>query len=163
MSFNIYNTNLISREIYLDNQCITTNLNLEVEKKIKKEVEGYCISEGYVKPNSVIIINTSSGVLKSNLIHFNIVFECLIAYPIETQKIKCKVNSITKVGFRCETLEDINPFIIFVARDHHHNNSLFISIKENDIIIVKVLGQRFELNDTKISIIAELLEKTDEA
>jgi hypothetical protein len=45
---------------------------------------------------------------------------------------------------------------VFIARDHHFNMSKFSSIKEGDKFIAKVIGQRFELNDKQISIIAEL-------
>jgi CTP synthase (UTP-ammonia lyase) len=37
-------------------------------------------------------------------------------------------------------------------------SSYFNSVKENDNIKVKVIGQRFELNDKYISIIASLVE-----
>tara|TARA_Y100001958_G_C21210777_1_gene536494 strand:- start:1002 stop:1166 length:165 start_codon:yes stop_codon:yes gene_type:complete len=48
--------------------------------------------------------------------------------------------------------------MIFVARDHHYNNDNDISkIKENEKIVVKILGVRYELNDTYISIIAEYI------
>mgnify|MGYP007000347125 len=51
------------------------------------------------------------------------------------------------------------PLIIFIARDHHYKNpELFSSIKESDEIIVKIIGQRFELNDPAISVIAELID-----
>ena len=35
---------------------------------------------------------------------------------------------------------------------------LFSSIKETDEIVVKIIGQRFELNDPAISVIAELID-----
>ena len=44
-----------------------------------------------------------------------------------------------------------------VGRDHHYNNTEFNNIKEDDIIQVKIVGMRFELNDTYVSVIAELI------
>ena len=52
----------------------------------------------------------------------------------------------------------VSPFIIFIARDHHFNNELFSKINENDIINIRVLGQRYELNNKFISVIAELVD-----
>ena len=38
----------------------------------------------------------------------------------------------------------------------------FNNINENETIVVKVLGQRYELNDKYISVIAEMTDKTSE-
>lgn len=161
MEYNIYNKQLISRQVYLDNKYISNNLNKNIEDKIRHEIEGICITEGYIKPNSIKIIKISNGLLKSNLVCFSVIFECSIALPIESQLIKCSVKSVTKVGLKCEVddNDNVSPFIIFVARDHHYNNTEFNNIKTNDTIVVSVLGIRYELNDTKISIIAEFKEK----
>ena len=74
-------------------------------------------------------------------------------------KIKCKVDNITKAGIRASYFNNIeSPIMVFIARDHYYNNSTFTKIKENDIIIIKVIGIRYELNDNFIYIIAELLK-----
>jgi hypothetical protein len=62
------------------------------------------------------------------------------------------------MGIRAETNESPSPVVIFISRDHHYNSSYFSSIKENDDIQVRVIGQRFELNDKYVSIIAEIVE-----
>jgi hypothetical protein len=49
-----------------------------------------------------------------------------------------------------------SPLNIFIARDHHYNVAYFSELKEGDIIMVRVIGQRFELNDPFVSIICEL-------
>ena len=72
-------------------------------------------------------------------------------------ELNCIVRSITKIGIRAELNDDFNPFLIFIARDHHYNNEYFNPIKQNDIINVKVIGQRYELFDKYISIIGELV------
>ena len=69
--------------------------------------------------------------------------------------INCNVKS-TKIGIRAELNAEINPFLIFITRDHHYDNENFSKIKVNDIINVKIIGKRFELFDEYISIIGEL-------
>jgi len=73
--------------------------------------------------------------------------------------VRSKVKNVTKAGIRAEISEkdEPTPMVIFIARDHHNNNDEFINIKENDYINAKVIGKRFELNDTYISVIAELI------
>ena len=52
----------------------------------------------------------------------------------------------------------ISPYILFIARDHYYDDEYFNSIKENDNILAKVIGHRYDLYDTNISIIAELVK-----
>ena len=70
--------------------------------------------------------------------------------------ISCIAKNITKAGIRAKIDDKFNPLIIFIARDHNYRSNKFSEIKENDEIKVRVLGQRFELNDEHISVIAEL-------
>jgi DNA-directed RNA polymerase subunit E'/Rpb7 len=130
-----------------------------LEAKIKNFNENKCIKEGFIKNNSVKLLTYSSGELFGNKVLFECVFECLITNPVESTLINCVAKSLTKVGVRAELeLEDgSSPYIIFIARDHHYNNEMFSQIKENDILQVRILGQRYELNDKFISIIAELI------
>ena len=77
--------------------------------------------------------------------------------------ISCIAKNITKAGIRAESAVDVpSPIVVFVAKDHNFNNSFFSEIKEGDKINIRVIGQRFELNDKFISIIGELVkEKPD--
>ena len=50
---------------------------------------------------------------------------------------------------------------MFLAKDHHFNSTQFAEVKEGDKINVRVIGQRFELNDKYISIIAELVKEKE--
>ena len=125
---------------------------------MKNDIENKCITEGFIKNNSIKILKNNSGLVQDNTVCFNIILECMAANPVQSMKFICKVKSITKVGIRAEIDDPDNPFIIFLARDHHYNNTEFSKIKEDDYITVRVLGQRFELNDTNISVIAEFIE-----
>jgi DNA-directed RNA polymerase subunit E'/Rpb7 len=155
----VYIRSLLAQKIVLKYEEVNSELFNTLETKLKKFNEGKCIKEGYVKNNSVKLLTYSSGELFDNKILFECVFECLITNPVESTVIHCIAKSITKVGVRAELIveDEISPYIIFIARDHHYNNESFSDIKENDILQVRVLGQRYELNDKFISIIAELI------
>ena len=90
--------------------------------------------------------------------NFNLVYEAEICFPVEGMLIKCIAKDVTKAGIRAETSDDISPVVIFIARDHHFDMPYFSTINVDDEITARVIGQRFELNDTYISIIAELIE-----
>jgi DNA-directed RNA polymerase subunit E'/Rpb7 len=157
---NIFMKSIISQKIVIDFKKINEDLNNLFEIELKKKNEGKCINEGYIKNNSIQILTYSSGELFSDKIVFDVVFECLVANPVEATIIKCVAKSLTKVGIRAEieSEEMTSPLVIFLARDHHYNNELFSKVKENDNLMVKVIGQRYELNDKYISVIAELVE-----
>jgi len=155
----IYMRSLLSQKIVLDYSNVNSELFNNLEYKLKKMNEGKCIKEGYVKNNSIKLLTYSSGELFGDKLLFECVLECLLTNPVESMIINCIAKSITKVGIRADLLVDdnISPYIIFIARDHHYNNDTFPQIKENDILKVRILGQRYELNDKYISVIAELI------
>jgi len=158
-NLHIYITSLLTQKIVLNYNEVNSELFNTLETKLKQYNEGKCIKDGYVKNNSVKLLTYSGGELFSNKLVFECVYECLITNPVESMMLNCIARSITKVGVRAELLTDDNnsPYIIFIARDHHYNNEIFSQIKENDMLQVRVLGQRYELNDKFISVIAELI------
>ena len=153
----IYTSSLITRKISINIIYVGNRLQETIEKEVSSKVEGKCIVEGFVKPGSIKIITYSSGILKADNVEFEVVFECMICSPVEGMHINCVAKNITKAGIRAETNESPSPVIIFLARDHHYMSTYFSEVKEDDVINVRVIGQRFELNDKYITIIAELL------
>jgi DNA-directed RNA polymerase subunit E'/Rpb7 len=154
---NIYTRVLINKKVVLKIVNIGTNIKQVLEKAIAIQIEGKCIIEGYVKSGSIAVITFSSGVISAADIVFEVVFECLVCSPVEGMILRCIAKNITKAGIRAETSEDPSPVVIFIARDHHYKSDYFSTVKENDTIQVKVIGQRYELNDKYVSVIAELL------
>jgi DNA-directed RNA polymerase subunit E'/Rpb7 len=155
----IYSRSLITRSILIPITGIGKNIQATIEKNIAIQFEGKCIVEGFVKPGSSRIITFSSGIVQATNIVFEVVFECQICCPVEGMVINCVARNITKAGIRAESaIETPSPVVVFVARDHHYEVPYFSSIKENDKFNIRVLGQRFELNDKYVSIIAELIK-----
>ena len=158
----IYSSGLLTRKISVSIKHVGGNLKEMLEKKISSEIEGRCITEGYVKSHSVKLLTYSSGkIMNGNLISFEVVFECRICLPVEGMLIECKSKIITKAGIKAEIEDNDSPVIIFIARDHHYMTPYFSTIREDEDIKVRVIGQRFELNDNAISIIAELIEPNE--
>jgi DNA-directed RNA polymerase subunit E'/Rpb7 len=156
----IYSRCLITRNIVLPITSIGKNIRETIEENIKFKFEGKCVVEGYIKPNSSNIITHSSGlVIRGNSISFEVVFECEVCFPVEGMIISCLAKNITKAGIRAESATDVpSPIVVFIAKDHHYTNNYFSEIKEGDNINVRVIGQRFELNDKYISIIGEVIK-----
>jgi len=159
----VYSRCLITRKVILPITTIGNNLKENIEENIKHNYEGTCVVEGYVKYNSSKIISYSSGIIqRGNNVLFEVVFECDICFPVEGMIISCVAKNITKAGIRAESSNDIpSPVVIFIAKGHHYSVSHFSEIKEGDTINVRVIGQRFELNDKYISIIGELIKEKE--
>ena len=154
----LYSKSLLNRKISISFNFLGKNIKENLENILRKELGGKCIKEGLIKNNSINIVSYSSGLLKENLIFFDVVFECFICNPVEGMNIKCKAKNITQAGIRAESFDDPSPIIVYVSRDHHYNNNYFNTVKEEDDINIRVIGQRYELNDQQISIIGELIE-----
>jgi DNA-directed RNA polymerase subunit E'/Rpb7 len=154
----IYTPTLITRKIPISIIHVGKNIKQTLERIIASQIEGKCVVEGFIKPGSAKIATYSSGIVKADEIIFDITFECMVCSPVEGMLINCIAKNITKMGVRAETSENPSPVVIFISRDHHYNSAYFSNIKEDDDIQVSVIGQRFELNDKYVSIIAKIVE-----
>jgi len=154
----LYTNIIITRKVNIPMINIGSNLKLNMLKLIENQIAGKCIMEGFVKPNSIEIMSYSNGIQENETIKFQVVFQCLVCNPSEGQLITCVAKNITKAGIRAEVDDENNPLIIFVARDHNYLSKSFSNTKEGQEIVVRVLGQRFELNDKNISVIANLVD-----
>jgi DNA-directed RNA polymerase subunit E'/Rpb7 len=161
--WSVYSRCLLTRKIVLPINVIGKNLDEVIEDYIHNNFEGKCLVEGYVKQNSSKIIRYSCGTIeRGNTIIFEIVFECDVCFPVEGMLISCVVKNIVKAGIRAESATDVpSPVVVFVARDHHYSSQYFADVKEGDKINVRVIGQRFELNDKYVSIIGELVKEKE--
>ena len=153
----LYIKNIISKKLSVPIKYVGTNIAEILEQILTNNFEGKCCIEGYVKRGSVKIITFSSGTVAGNYVIFTVVFEYLVCNPPQGMRISCAVKNITNAGILAHVDEgEYSPLNIFIARDHHYNIPYFSELKEKDIIMVRVIGQRFELNDPFVSVIGEL-------
>ena len=156
----IWMQNVLTRRIYLPFESIGNNIRENIQKKLEENLYNKCSKEGYIRNKSIKILSYSSGLVEANQVAFEVMFECDICHPVEGQIIKCQVKNITRAGIRATyPKEKVSPITIFIARDHNFMETKFNNLVEKDNIVVKVIGQRYELNDTYISVIAEIKEK----
>jgi DNA-directed RNA polymerase subunit E'/Rpb7 len=131
-----------------------------LQKYIAKENEGLCNANGFIKKHSVNVINYSCGEVSDDVVIYHVVYECDCCYPVLDMIVQCSVQNCTIAGFRATVGHNgNNALVVFVARDHHYDNTLYETIEINDNILVKIIGVRFEINDTEVSCIAELIKK----
>ena len=155
----IYMQNILSRKVQLPFNKVGSNLTENIITRLSREIDGKCVQEGYIKPNTIRLVNYSAGVVSGNEVSFTVTFECLVCKPVEGMRFKAVVKNITKAGIRCEAMDTPSPVVVFIARDHHFKMKEFSELQIDDDINVRVIGIRYELNDAYISVIAELVPK----
>ena len=157
----IYNNITLKKRVLLFPKDLNKNLLLNLKKKIINKYEGKCTTEGFIKNNSIEIINRSIGkITGSNFrgtYEYVVLFNADVCCPVNGEKIKCKILNINRLGILAES----GPLSIIVPKDYHEDKSVFKSLDINDLIIIEVIGKRFEINDTKISIVGKLSDNKE--
>ena len=162
--YGVYVDSLLSKKVVLKITEIGKNTKENLERKMKHSIEGKCITEGFVKPNTLQVKSFSCGLIKDDHIEFQVIYRCDICNPVKGLEVECKVKNITKAGIHAEVKDqdDNSPITIFIARDHNYENNTFDKIEKDASIRAKIIGVRFELNDPSITAIAFLLQRKDE-
>lgn len=155
----IYTRTLLTQKIMMPIEHVGSNIKEVLETHLKTMVEGKCCKDGYIKRNSSKIISYSCGVALGAFVVIEVAFECQVCFPTERTILQCVATNITKAGIRATVKgEDPSPIDIFVAKDHHYNNTAsFNKIVKGTEFEARVIGNRIELEDTCVSVIAELL------
>ena len=140
----------------------TGNIAKVIHKYISTQVENKCTIEGFVHPNTCKILSHSSGTLQGPNVQFDVAYKCSVFLPCECAILVCRVKSVTNAGILAgiNGVSVVNPVVVYVLREHqsNENDRYFNSVKPDAVIRVKVVGQRFELNDTHVSVIGELVQ-----
>jgi hypothetical protein len=89
-----------------------------------------------------------------------VVVTCEVFYPLPGMLIPCRVTSITKAGITGEWVqrEGPSPVVVFVSRDHFHQNPAFQRVTPEGTFSARVVSQRFELGFVQIEVMGEIVE-----
>lgn len=156
MSENIFHKELIQEKINITFDMIGRNLKLYFEDYATNKIEGKCRNEGFIKQGTSKIINYSSGLLNSNDVIYDVTYEVDVCTPYEGMIINCIIKNINKIGIRALYSNENNPIMAFISREHNQGK-VFDDYNEEDVISIKILGHRYELNDDFITIIGEII------
>lgn len=157
----IFHRSLLERKISLHINQVGSNIKQNLEDKLNAMISEKCVSEGFIRSGTINIVTYTSGDVVGDQIVFTCAFECDVCNPVENMHISCSVNTVTKAGVHCEYVDPISkgkPLQIFIARDHHYNDTDYNELVENDNIRVKVVGTRYELHDPHICVISTLVK-----
>jgi len=151
----VYQTSILCRSVSIPIHQMGGDVDAVIASYLQ-ELEGQCVEDGYMKKGSIVILRKSCGVLNKSNVVIQVAFECKLANPVAGQIINCVVENNTKAGIKARLDAHENPFVVFLARDHHHTHPTFSDIKEKDKIKVSIMGQRYDIFDKQISVIGLL-------
>jgi DNA-directed RNA polymerase subunit E'/Rpb7 len=128
---------------------------------LQKDTEGICLTEGYVRPDSIKINSLSLGRIHpvSGHVMYEVGYSADILFPAEGLEFTCKVKSVMKMGVRGTLEGEIkSPFDVLIPRDHYVDDPSFQALKVGDIFQAKVIGHRYQYGDKEIFVLAEIVK-----
>jgi len=159
----LYKILLLEEYIYIKPIELNNKIDDIILSKLKKKVEGKCIKYGYIMPNSIEIKTRSLGMINNASFDgkttYKINYTAEVCNPTINQIIQCNVGNIDKSQVICyiDEKSDNSPIEIYLFKHNHVGNVIFASLKEKDIINVKIGGSKWEFKDTQINSIAEFI------
>ena len=158
----LFNELLLKENIEVPPHKFNNNIDNYLEESLKDKIEEKCISEGYIKKNSVNILKKSLGLLKGSRfngdINYVLLYKALVCNPKIGTTINCNVKLVNnKLGI----LGNNGPLTIIIGRQFHNNPSLLDEINIDDNIEIKIIDSKYSLNDKEIKIIGKLKIDSD--
>ena len=168
-SNSLYSATVVRRKLCIPFSTIDFNrIEDHLRQVISNEMDGRCIAEGFVKPRSCKVRTYSIGTFSAGNIRFDLEIECMLCCPKEGAIMNCIAKTVTQAGIRAHASTNPSPVVIYISREMHDaslanttatatrtTNASMDSIKPEDVIQIRVVGRRFELNDKHVSIIGE--------
>ena len=163
----LYHATCIRRKLCIPFSDIPNFSRVEdhLRQTVSGEMDGRCIAEGFIKPGSCILRSHSAGTFSAGNIRFDLEIDCMLCCPKEGAVMNCVAKTVTQAGIRANASvreHEPSPVVIYISREMHdaariHGPMTMDSIKPGDMMHVRVVGRRFELNDPQVSIIGELI------
>jgi len=153
---NIYKELTMCKKIYIEPKDLKKNLDEIIKINLIKEFENKCITEGYVKGDSIELLRRSLGSIQSSnfkgTIVYTVVFKAKVCNPLNGSVIKVRVEDINKLGL----LGKNGPISVIIPREYTEDKLIFKEINIGNEVDVEVLGKKYDLNGSVISVVGRL-------
>jgi len=160
----LYLNCLLKDKLFIPPRCLKSKDKIKesIENILRDKIEGKCIHEGYVMPNTTHIVEYEKlevvkNVLSSGYLQTIVHFTADICNPSIGNVVDCNIKNIKFVN-KIGLLGYIGPITIIVGREFHEGDLLkeLLNIRVNDIVKVEIIAKQFSLNSTEIKVIARL-------
>lgn len=144
----------------VDPKFLDENVDEYIQNHLKNKLEGKCIYEGYIKPESIRLLKRSAGFLLGSRftgdMTYEVAYSAEICNPSEGNVIECKAEIINKTGI----LAHNGPLTILIGREIHDSSrelkEAFDRVKVGELVKIQVIGKVYSLQDKEIRIFGKL-------
>jgi DNA-directed RNA polymerase subunit E'/Rpb7 len=130
---------------------------------LKRTMGNKCTKEGFIKKESIEIVQRSIGVLNTRFldgsVSYNVTYRAEVCCPKEEDIMEMEVVDINKMGILAK--KEDSPLNVVIPKQIHPDKTLYKQLQdagENQKIAVQVVGTRFERNSKEIFVIGKLIE-----
>lgn len=163
-----YDTRTLSDIVIITPETLNNGKTIDelVKERLKGKVEGRCISDGYVRPESVDIVSRSLGCLENQdfaaNMTFSVLYNCQVCNPKQGQILDCVVDIADDTNVVCYVGdEETSPVEIYLFKENHVGDSIFSSLKSGDKIRVAIIETVVEFGKPKVLATAQFLGHPD--
>lgn len=168
---------MTSSNNYVSTQLLTTSINIQPDKiqgdvnqlilhTMKQRYEGVCNKDGYIKKDSIELVERSIGEIKTidsqSFVVYNITYRADVLSPAKGVQLDIIVDSITKMGVvgfiqlaEDDTIKE-SPFIVIVPKEFF-TDDMFEGVKVNDSLRVEIEAFRVKYRASQIQVVAKPL------
>lgn len=154
---------------FLDTEYIT-----HITNTLKRKYEGVCSKFGYIKNDSIKVLNVKQGVVERSTFHGYVVFEvefsAMICNPGIKSVVRCTVKNINSFGILgvsgIQEKSGFKAILNIIVPKHNNqqstlsdNSALLDRISINDEIFVEILGKKYILNNKNINVFGRVVDR----
>ena len=159
MSTKIYYPSTINLKESITADQINQDINTILLEKIKDKIGDKCHKEGFIKKDSITIIERTIGIIISSHFNGDIVYNLKlnvqICNPVQGNEILCRIKGKNNMGI----IASNDILVIALTKLHHTDISLFENLQEQDVIKISVICSQYEYNDKNIQVIGQFISK----
>lgn len=156
----IFVRNLLEESIKLPAHKMNKAYKETILEELKNKVEGKCTKHGFIGKDTVEIAQIDAGMVEMASLNGNMLFKVKfygdICNPAPGCIIKCKITNINKFG----VLAEVKPVLEIIIAKNSVNIKSDIDLETvniGDEVLVEVVGKKYEIGDTRISIIGRIV------
>ena len=145
----------LTKKVHIQSKFIQKNIQASLLTQLKMNYEGHCSSEGFIRRDSITIINYSLGRVNyiEGGVDYHTTFQADICLPHPGQRFKATVKLRSKVGLHAE----VAPLKVLIPRDLHFDNEDYDAVKLDADIEFDVIGCQFKQKDSEIIVLGKLV------
>ena len=133
MPTDIYTKSILNYTTSLDPSQINNSINNTIEQRIKEEMEGKCINDGYIKKNSIKIVSRSAGKIMvsqfNGAVVYTVRYSADICNPLEGAVIKAEIVN-SKIAIDVKNIKILKSvYGILTSPNVFRNLFLYFPIK----------------------------------